>query len=292
VRLTLIEAHALCAALVAVDLLARAVRIRWILGGLGHRIGFRDAFTLNAVGDAACAVTPMRIGGEPARLGGMLRAGVPGAAAVIAIGLEVLAAWPVTIVAAGWLAWTFAPAWWTAAGPRLVSGIAGAWPWVVGVAGASALAWCVVRRSDGAAQRGHRSLRRSLRRSLVYLRRIPLRLLLATAPLSLVNLVARVGVLPVLALTLADQPAMGPLWLGSFALLYAQLVLPTPSGAGAVELGFLHGAAGELGPSEASLLLAWRFYTSGVGIILGVWLAARIYGVPAFRRLVTGAAAR
>ena len=291
-RLTLIEAHAVCAALVAADLVARAVRIRWILGGLGHRVNFRDAFALNAVGDAACAVTPMRIGGEPARLGGMLRARVPGAAAVIAIGLEVLAAWPVTIVAAGWLAWTFAPAWWTAAGPRLVSGIVGAWPWAIGVVGASAVAWWIVPRGGGAAPRARSSLRRSLRRSLVYLRRMPLPLLLATAPLSLVNLVARVGVLPVLALTLADPPSMGPLWLGSFALLYAQLVLPTPSGAGAVELGFLHGAAGDLGPAEASLLVAWRFYTSGVGIIVGVWLAARIYGVPALRRLVTGAAAR
>jgi uncharacterized membrane protein YbhN (UPF0104 family) len=69
-------------------------------------------------------------------------------------------------------------------------------------------------------------------------------------------------------------------------LLYSQMVLPTPSGAGAVELGFLGGAAGDLGQNGGLLLLTWRFYTNGVGVLLGVWLAARIYGWPALRRLV------
>ena len=103
--------------------------------------------------------------------------------------------------------------------------------------------------------------------------------------MTLINLVTRVAILPVLALTLPDPPAMGPLAVGSFALLYSQLVLPTPSGAGAVELGFLGGAAGDLGSGEGWLLLAWRFYTNGVGVILGVILAVRIYGWPALRRL-------
>jgi hypothetical protein len=73
--------------------------------------------------------------------------------------------------------------------------------------------------------------------------------------------------------------------LGSFALLYSQMILPTPSGAGAVELGFLGGAAGNLGSRTGWLLLAWRFYTSGIGIILGIGLAAHAYGWPALRRL-------
>jgi uncharacterized membrane protein YbhN (UPF0104 family) len=73
--------------------------------------------------------------------------------------------------------------------------------------------------------------------------------------------------------------------LGSFALLYSQLVLPTPSGAGVVELGFLGGAAGDLGDHQAWLLLAWRFYTNGLGVLLGIWLAAHIYGWPALRKL-------
>jgi uncharacterized membrane protein YbhN (UPF0104 family) len=280
--MTAVQAHLLCVALVATDLLARAWRIQWIVKGLGHRMSLWDSFVLNAFGDAACALTPLRIGGEPARLAGMLRSRVPPTAAFVAISLEVLAAWPVIIVAAGWLIWRYAPAWWIVAGPRLSAAASSAWPWVLVVALASALAWRAARKVASPATR---QLRRPIKRAMVYWRRMPRWPLVASVPMSFINLATRVAILPVLALTLPSPPAIGPLALGSFALLYSQLVLPTPSGAGAVELGFLGGAAGDLGTGEGWLLLVWRFYTNGVGVILGVVLAARIYGWPALRHL-------
>ncbi|HUR93575.1 MAG TPA: lysylphosphatidylglycerol synthase transmembrane domain-containing protein [Gemmatimonadales bacterium] len=275
--MTLVQAHLVCVALVAGDLLARAWRIQWIVRGLGHRMSLWESFVLNAFGDAACALTPLRIGGEPARLAGMLRSRVPATAAFVAISLEVLAAWPVIIVAAGWLTWRYAPAWWLVAGPRLGAAAEAAWPWVLAVALASVIAWRAARRVASPAAH---QLRRPIKRAFVYWRRMPRWPLVASAPMSFINLATRVAILPVLALTLPSPPAMGPLALGSFALLYSQLVLPTPSGAGAVELGFLGGAAGDLGDGQGWLLLAWRFYTNGVGVILGVVLAARIYGWP------------
>jgi uncharacterized membrane protein YbhN (UPF0104 family) len=281
--MSLLQAHLICLGLVAADLLARAWRIQWIIRGLGHRISLWDSFVLNAFGDAACALTPLRIGGEPARLAGMLRSRVPAPAAFVAISLEVLAAWPVIIVAAGWLAWRYAPEWWQEAGPRLSAAAAAAWPWVVAVAILSWLAWRSARQkvSSPAA----RQLRRPVRRAMVYWRRMPRWPLVASVPMSLVNLATRVAILPVLALALPDPPPIGPLALGSFALLYSQLVLPTPSGAGAVELGFLGGAVGDLGIGQGRLLFAWRLYTNGIGVILGIVLAARIYGWAALRQL-------
>jgi uncharacterized membrane protein YbhN (UPF0104 family) len=248
----------------------------------------KDALVLNAFGDAACALTPMRFGGEPARLAGMLRSGVPATAAFVGISFEVLAAWPVIIVAAGWLIWRYAPAWWLSVGPGLSASAADAWPWVVLVAVVSVGVWGYARRVSSPLTR---QLGRPVRRILVYWRKMPSWPLLASMPLSLVNLVARVAILPVLALTLTSPPALGPMALGSFALLYSQLVLPTPAGAGPVELGFLGGAAGDLGAGEGWLLLAWRFYTSGIGVLLGVLIAARIYGWPALRKLVRRRAA-
>jgi uncharacterized membrane protein YbhN (UPF0104 family) len=280
--MTLLQAHLVCVALVAADNAARAWRIQWIVQGLGHRISFWDSFVLNAFGDAACALTPLRIGGEPARLAGMLRSRVPATAAFVAISLEVLAAWPVIIVAAGWLIWQYAPAWWTLAGPRLESAAQSAWPWVVVVIVASVVAWRAARRVTSPVKH----LRRPIRRALVYWRRMPRWPLIASIPMSVVNLATRVAILPVLALTLPAPPALGPLTVGSFALLYSQLILPTPSGAGAVELGFLGGAAGDLGEGEGKLLFAWRLYTNGIGVILGIALAARIYGWAALRQLV------
>jgi uncharacterized membrane protein YbhN (UPF0104 family) len=287
--MTPVEAHLTCIGLVALDLLARLWRIQWIVQGLGHRMTAKDTFILNALGDAACALTPLRIGGEPARLAGMLRSGVPAPAAFVGISFEVLAAWPVTIVAVGWLAWQYAPAWWISIGPRLSAAAQEAWPWVAVVVLASVLAWYYATR---VASPVARHIERPVRRTLVYWRRMPRWPLVASVPLSLINLVTRTAILPVLALTLAHPPALGPMMLGSFALLYSQLVLPTPSGAGAVELGFLGGAAGDLGDDQGWLLLWWRFYTSGIGVILGVWLAAQIYGWPALRKLVGHRAAR
>lgn len=279
--MTVLHAHLVCVALVAVDLVARAWRIQWIVRGLGHRITFKDSLILNAFGDAACALTPLRIGGEPARLAGMLRSRVPATAAFVAISLEVLAAWPVIVVAAGWLIWRHAPAWWTLAGPRLGAAAQTAWPLVLAVVVASVLAWEAARRVTSPLKH----LRRPIRRALVYWRRMPPWPLIASIPMTFLNLAARVAILPVLALTLPTPPELGPLAVGSFALLYSQMILPTPSGAGAVELGFLGGAAGDLGEGEGGLLLAWRMYTNGIGVILGVVLAARIYGWTALRQL-------
>ncbi len=278
----LLDATLLCIALVIVDLVVRAWRIQWIVQGLGHRIGFWDSFVLNAYGDAACALTPLRIGGEPARLAGMLRSRVPASAAFVAISLEVLAAWPVILLVAGWLIWRYAPAWWDTAGARLVEAAAGAWPWVLLVAVVSVATWKYARRVASPAVR---HVRRPVRRALVYWRRMPVWPLVASLPLSFLNLATRVAILPVLAMTLPAPPDLGPMLVGSFALLYSQLLLPTPSGAGAVELGFLGGAAGDLGARAGWLLLAWRFYTNGVGVLLGIGLAAHAYGWPALRRL-------
>jgi uncharacterized membrane protein YbhN (UPF0104 family) len=281
--MTLLEAHLVCLALVGLDLLARALRIKWIIRALGHPMTVKDAFVLNAFGDAACALTPLRLGGEPARLAGMLRGGIPASAAFVGISYEVLAAWPVIIAAAGWLIWQYAPAWWLSAGPRLSAAAEEAWPWVLLVIVLSLITWAYARRLGSPLAR---QLSRPVHRTLVYWRKMPAWPLLLSMPLSLVNLATRVAILPVLALTLTNPPALGPMTLGSFGLLYSQLVLPTPSGVGPVELGFLGGVAGDLGQGQGWLLLAWRFYTSGVGVMLGVLIGASIYGWPALQKLV------
>ena len=283
-----LEAHLICIALVAVDLLARAFRIVWLVRGLGIPVKLGEAITLNAFGDAACAVTPLRIGGEPARLAGMLRAGVPAAAAFVAISLEVLAAWPVIIAVMLPLAWWFAPEWWRTAIPALGTSIAAAWPWLVILALLCVAAWYAARRFTSLAPA---RLRRPFRRVRAYWRRMPVWPLVAGVPMTLLNLGSRIGILVTLAATLPEPSPLGVLVFGSFMLLYAQLVVPTPSGVGPVDFGFLGGAAGALGGQGAALLLAWRFYTSGVGLVLGGALALRIYGRPALVRALTRAGA-
>ncbi|HEU4570145.1 MAG TPA: hypothetical protein VFS07_06205, partial [Gemmatimonadales bacterium] len=107
---------------------------------------------------------------------------------------------------------------------------------------------------------------------------LPAGVLVASGLLAFVNLATRVAILPVLMAMRPDAPPLGPALLGSFALLYSQLVLPTPSGAGAVDLGLLAGVAGPVGGSEVPLLFWWRFYTTGVGVALGGWVGLRLLG--------------
>jgi uncharacterized membrane protein YbhN (UPF0104 family) len=97
----------------------------------------------------------------------------------------------------------------------------------------------------------------------------------ASIPLTALHVVARLAMLPVLVLALPGVPHLGAVWFGSFALLYGQLFVPTPAGAGAVDVGFLNGASGYVGPGTTELLIVWRFYTTVTGIILGL-----VFGVP------------
>jgi uncharacterized membrane protein YbhN (UPF0104 family) len=268
-------ANLLCALLWAGDLVARGFRIQWLLRGLGQPVSFGEAFRLNAWGEAGCALTPMRVAGEPLRLLGMLRSRVPATAAFMAIAIEVLAAWPVIIALAGAGLWRFAPDWLEQARPALAHGVRQHRWWVVAILLGTLLVGVLAHR---ALRRAGRAPRRSWKRMLVYGRRVSWWPLLAGAPMTAINVLTRSAMLPVLALTLPVHPPVGVMLVGSFGLLYSQLVLPTPAGAGVVELGFLAGMAGDLAPGDGSatlLLFAWRFWSVGAGAILGLLLAVR-----------------
>jgi uncharacterized protein (TIRG00374 family) len=278
----LLEAHLICLGLVATDVLTRIWRIQWIMQGLKQHLTLKDAFILNTFGDAANSLTPLRIGGEPARLAWMLRSRLPMTAALLGITLEALVSRFVLVAVVIWLAWQFATGWWVSVGPRLRADAAAAWPWLILVLLAGVLLWLYTQRIVSPITR---RMRRSLARVLVYWRRMPRWPLVVGIPLSLLSIVSRVAILPVLALSLASPPPFDLTTFGSFTLLYSQMVLPTPAGAGVVELGFMGGAAGEF-QNDGWLLLAWRFYTTGLSVLLGVWFAARFYGWPTLRKVM------
>jgi uncharacterized membrane protein YbhN (UPF0104 family) len=281
--LSLALAVGLCLVLVAVDLAVRALRIHLFLIGAGYPLPYRDVFILNAFGDAASVVTPLRIGGEPARLGGMVVGGVPMANAIPLLAVEVVSYSAVVGGAAALAALRYAPGWWRGVGPGIMRSITWAIPWVVGVAVASVLVWWLVRRRRHAL--GKPPKRRiewaSVRGALGW----PLAV---SVPLTLLSVACRVAILPVLAQTLPDPPALQVLALSSFGLIYGQLFVPTPGGAGVVELAFSSGAAGDLGGSLGTVFLVWRALTTGIPVVLGFGLAIPRYGMPAVRLALRG----
>ena len=187
--------------MVAIDLVARTWRLQWLAQGVGSRLTFGESFRINTYAEAGATLTPMRVGGEPARLAGMLAAGVPASASFVAIAYEVITAWPVLLVIAAWIFTQYAPEWWATAGPQLASSVREGWHWLLAAVVASFAAWLAARRVAKALPR---HVTRPLRSILVYWRGMPRWPLLASLPLSAVNVLTRVAILPVLALTLPD----------------------------------------------------------------------------------------
>lgn len=283
--MTMLGVHAACALLVAADLAARTARLRWLVGGAGGTLGWRDALRANALADAGATLTPLRLGGEPARIVGMRLAGVSLPVTGVAIGYELITAWPVLLVLGGVLFASLAPAWWRAAVPGFVALSRERGPWLLLL-----LVLLVVAFLAGRALR--RRIPPMLHAGLGVVvdswRCMPRWPVLMSLPLSAINVVARVALLPVLAMALPDPPSSAALWVGSFLLVYGQLVLPTPAGAGAVDLGLLDGAAGNLGGDAGALLLAWRWWASGASTVLGLVFAFAL--LRRGHRTVTGAA--
>jgi uncharacterized membrane protein YbhN (UPF0104 family) len=276
-------ACSLCAAMLAVDLLARTVRLHVLLRGAGYRLPLPGLCASILFGDAAAAVTPMRLGGEPARWVGLLSGGVPARVAAAVLAMEMVAYLSVVAVSGAAAAWLLGAGWWADVGPRLGARAGDGLPWVAGVVAASAAVWLWVRR-----RRAARPAPAAPAPAAVALRGALGWPLVVSVPLTLASIVARLAMLPVLAQTLPAPPPLGVLVLGSFALVYGQLFFPTPGGAGAVELLASAGTAGELGGSGGAVFVAWRVITTGIPVVLGFGLALQRYGGAAVRKALRG----
>src|SRR6266853_1500287 len=106
------------------DCTARAWRIQLATRAAGGRLSFQDGLRLNLYGEAACTFTPNRLGGEPARFLGMTWSGLRVVQALVALGVEVAAEWPVFGIVAVALAAYYVPDWSAAADRFLTHSLA------------------------------------------------------------------------------------------------------------------------------------------------------------------------
>jgi uncharacterized membrane protein YbhN (UPF0104 family) len=275
--------HAAALGLVVGDLVIRATRLR-LLAGAGWRGSLWQAITVNAWGDAAAAVTPARVGGDAARFLCLRRHGVAAPGAVVVLATErivdlALAALVVALAFGGF-------------GSRSVGGLvrvadrlgSDAYrPWLIGVAALVAAAAVGAHALRG---RILASVAGTIREAVAQTRRLSARALSGTTLLTAASIASRVAILPVLLRGYGPVPDLIAVLLGSFGLLYGQQVLPTPAGAGGVELAFVAGAARVLSGGEiAGLVVAWRVYTLVLpaGLGLALFLRDRFAAAPASR---------
>ena len=279
--------HVLAILLLAIDCIARAWRIQLATRAAGGRLSFQDGLRLNLYGEAACTFTPNRLGGEPARFLGMTWSGLRVVQALVALGVEVAAEWPVFGIVAIALVAYYVPDWSAAADRFLTHSLARDLLGIELIALVALLViWTLQRLVRPGAIR-HR-VRRQWRVALAHVRRAPWWILFVGALLTVVSLAARALILPALLWGHPDAPSFGIMFFGSLALLHAPLVVPLPSGGGGIEVAFLSGFAGDFGPGhQVMTLLLWRFYTTILLTVLGVYLLVRTHGAAAAKDLFT-----
>ena len=279
--------HLIAILLLAVDCAARAGRIQLAAWAAGGRVSFLDALRLNLYGEAASTLTPNRLGGEPARFLGLTWSGLRVVPSLVALGVEVAAEWPVFGIMAVALAGYYVPDWSQAADRFLSHSLAR------DLLGFELIAlvvliviWTLQRLVRPGAIR-HR-VRRQWRVALAHVRRARWWVLFAGALLTAVSLAARALILPALAFGHPDAPPFNVMFFGSLALIHAPLVVPLPSGGGGIEVAFLSGFAGDFGPGhQIAMLLLWRFYTTILLTVLGIYLLVRTHGAKAAKELFT-----
>ncbi len=275
--ITFVLIHATCLALTLINLVVRTWRTQVIFAGLGQRIAFSDIAAANLAGDTAAALTPMRFGGIPAQVAFFQRIRTPPQLSVPTLLVESVLLYPVYAVIGAALALSAGHEWLA----LLKTATATAGRMVQTVGGVFVLGWLLVLIVRRAAPGKSRMVGRSFREGVALTRRMGVSTALLTVPLTVVDVATRLALLPMLAINVAGAPDSDVLAMASFAMLYGQIAMPTPGGAGIVDLGLIGGAAGNLGIDAGAIVVWWRVYTVGLHMLLClpvVWwrLSARV----------------
>lgn len=278
--------HVVALAALALDVVVRAWRIQLAAWTAGGALRFWPAVRLNLYGEAASTLTPNRLGGEAARFAGLTEAGLRSVTALVAVGVEVAAEWPVFLAMFVILLIHYVSDWRAAAEHWLRRHIAADLVLIEVVALGALLVIYLIQRLVRAGTIRHR-VRRQWRVAWAHVRRAPLWVQALNALLTAVSLAARGVILPALAWGLGDAPPFGQMFFGALTLLVSPLAVPLPSGGGGIEVAFLSGFAGDFGDHAVAMLVWWRFYSMILLTILGVYLMVHSLGSRAARQLVT-----
>jgi uncharacterized protein (TIRG00374 family) len=277
------RAHLLAVAAVAIEVLARSLKIRWSARAAGIRLSLGTAARTCLGGDFGAAITPARSGAEPARFLILRETGLPGSSVLVILYAELFL--EVFSLAAVVLAVAIAFRHAGVVIATLVSMVGG---YALVILGIGAIAIFLSRRNaSGPPPRWALRLRlhggrwRTIQRALTKLRatidsveHVDTRPAIYAFLASVVHVGIRLTVLPALVLTSIPTAPLAPLALWPLGFLYGAAVVPAPGGGGAVEMAFRAALGGAIPTSLfAASLIWWRFYTFYIYILLGALAA-------------------
>jgi len=273
-------AHLVALLVVALEVTARGARVWCVARGLGVPLSLAGAVRAQLAGDALGAVTPSRVGVDPAKLTVYrrhgVRTGVGGALILAELGSEAA----VLILCSAVIALAASGMRWVALG---LFGYAA----IITSAGVAALVlfrppgtdpprlWSWLRLGPGR-WAGLRRAIEEFRTNAKGLRSLSPRWGLAVLGVTLLHMAARVAILPILVLAFAGvgtpsgSGVFEAIVLRSFFVLYATALLPPPGGGGGVEFTFAAVLSGTLGADAlAATVLWWRLYTFYLSAAVG-----------------------
>jgi uncharacterized membrane protein YbhN (UPF0104 family) len=276
--------HLAVTAVVAIELFFRGAKIALAAQACGVSLAPGTAVRATLCGDFLDAITPARLGAEPARFLVLSEAGVPVASALLILFLELwLELLGLVAVAAA-----LVPLARSSGAALAVLLTVGGYGTFVG--GVGFLAWLIARghgrstpppwiRYLGIGPRGWSRLVRlaaHLREGMGAFRKARPSTMALAVLCSVLHILARLAVLPLLVLSQGGDASIWPLVLWPLALLYAGAIAPVPSGGGLMELGF-HVSLGNAIPAPllAGSLIWWRFYSFYAYVLLGALAAGR-----------------
>jgi glycosyltransferase 2 family protein len=276
-------AHLLAIIAVAIEVLARALKIRWSAKAAGIRITLGTATRTCLGGDFGATITPARSGAEPARFLILSESGLPAPSVLVILYAELfLEVFSLATVVAI-VAMVFRHAGVVVA--TLVSMVGGYAAVILGI-GALAIflsrrnahgpppRWAMRLRLHGGRWRTIQKALLKLRETIDSVEHVDMRPAMFAFLASVVHVGIRLTVLPALVLTSIPTAPLAPLALWPLGFLYGAAVVPAPGGGGAVEMAFRAALGGAI-PVRlfAASLIWWRFYTFYIYILLGALAA-------------------
>jgi uncharacterized membrane protein YbhN (UPF0104 family) len=292
------SAHAAALTATGIEVTTRALKIQASSVAVGLPLRFGTALRVCLGGDFAAAITPARSGAEPARFLVLAESGMPVAGRVLVLFLELFLEMISLALVCAVLAVLFEG---RGASVRGLLALVGGYS--TAVLGAGALGFMLSRRNANgppppwAMRMGlHAGRWRTIQRTLRQLRgavqslqHARVKVMLAAFVGSVLHVLCKVAVLPLLVF-LGDpsfalsMDSLAPLVLWPLALFYGGVVVPAPGGGGFIEGAFAVTLKTAIPAGIfAATLVWWRFYTFYLYIVVG-GLAAGDAAMRAIRR--------